>query len=115
MASSSIPSATPVMTHTSAPPDVAQRRAVRGYILFTVLILLALGLAWRLREVLQLVYVSALFAVVLMPVVKRIEHLRIGSFKPSRFLAIITLMLSVVLVLFLLFFFGLPPVLRDIE
>ena len=103
------------MTHAGTPPDVAQRRAVRGYILFTVLILLALGLAWRLREVIQLVYVSALFAVVLMPVVKRIEDLRIGSFKPSRFIAIVALMLSVVLVLFLLFFFGLPPVLRDIE
>ncbi len=115
MADTSTPSATPVLTHMSTPPEVSQRRAVRGYILFTIVILLALGVAWRLREVLQLVYVSALFAVVLMPVVKRIQDLRIGKFKPSRFVAIIALMLSVILILFLLFFFGLPPVLRDIE
>ena len=108
-------SATPVATHASAAPDVSQRRAVRGYILFTVLIFLALALAWRLREVLELVYVSALFAVVLMPVVKRIEAMRFGKYRPSRFVAIIVLMLSVVGLLFLLFFFGLPPVLRDLE
>ena len=115
MASPSQPSATPVVTHASSPPEILQRRAVRGYILFTILILLTLGLAWRLREVLQLIYVSALFAVVLMPVVRRIEDLRLGSYKPSRFVAIITLTLAVVLFLFFLFFFGLPPVLRDIE
>src|SRR5579875_3915243 len=115
MPATSSPSVTPVLTQAQTPPGVEQRRTVRGYILFTILILLALGLAWRLREVLQLVYVSALFAVVLMPVVKRIEDLRIGKYKPSRFVAIIALMLSVVLLLFLLFFFGLPPVLRDIE
>src|SRR5579875_841750 len=115
MPATSSPSVTPVLTQAQTPPGVEQRRTVRGYILFTILILLALGLAWRLREVLQLVYVSALFAVVLMPVVKRIEDLRIGKYKPSRFVAIITLMLSVVLLLFLLFFFGLPPVLRDLE
>ncbi len=108
-------SATPVVTHMSSPPDVSQRRAVRGYILFTIVILLTLALAWRMREVLEVVYVSALFAVVLMPVVKRIEDLHIGKYKPSRFVAIIVLMLSVMLFLFLLFFFGLPPVLRDIE
>ena len=77
--------------------------------------MLALALAWKLREVLELVYVSALFAVVLMPVVKRIEGFKIGKYKPSRMVAILGLMLSVILALFLLFFFGLPPVIRDIE
>ena len=115
MAETPTPSAAPVLTQTSVPPDVLQRRTVRGYILFTIVLLLTLALAWRLREVLQIVYVSALFAVVLMPVVKRLEDLRIGKYKPSRFVAIIALMLSVVVFLFLLFFFGLPPVLRDLE
>jgi predicted PurR-regulated permease PerM len=115
MSTTTTPSATPVLTHMSAPPDVEQRRRVRGYILFTLLMLLVLALAWRLREVLQLVYVSALFAVVLMPVVKHIQTLQIGKWRPSRFVAIIALMLSVVLFLFLLFFFGLPPVINDLE
>ena len=108
-------SGNPVLTQISPPAELARRRAVRGYILFALVLLVTLGVAWRLREVLQLIYVSALFAVVLMPIVKRIERLQIGRYRPSRFVAIATLMLSVVLFLFLLFFFGLPPVLRDIE
>lgn len=115
MADIARPSATPVLTQGQPNPGALQRRAVRGYILFTIGILVLLGLAWRLREVLELVYVSALFAVVLMPVVKRIENFKLGKYQPSRFVAIIALMLSVVLLLFLLFFFGLPPVLRDLE
>ena len=115
MATYPAPRLTPVSKELNAPSSIAQRRAVRGYIMFAVVIGLALAVAWRLREVLQLVYVSALFAVVLMPVVKRIEALRIGKYKPSRFVAIVALMLSVGLFLFVLFFFGLPPVLRDIE
>ena len=92
-----------------------KRRAVRGHITFTLLLLLLLALAWRLREVLELVYVSGLFAVVLMPVVKWIEGRRIGKYHPSRVIAILVLMITVVGLLFLLFFFGLPPVLRDLE
>ena len=88
---------------------------MRGHIVFTLAMLLLLAIAWRLREVLELVYVSALFAVVLMPVVKRIEALRLGKYHPSRVVAIAALMLTVVGLLFLLFFFGLPPVMRDME
>ncbi len=115
MATNSTSSATPVGTQAVVPPDQRQQRAVRGHILFTVVLLLSLALAWRLREVLQLVYVSGLFAVVLMPVVKRIENLRLGRYRPSRVIAIAALMLSVILGLFLLFFFGLPPVINDLE
>ncbi len=98
-----------------ASPQVEKKRTVRGNIVFTICFLLALAVAWQLRKVLELVYVSALFAVVLMPIVRRIEGLKIGKYKPSRMVAILTLMLSVVLLLFLLFFFGLPPVIHDIE
>ena len=106
----------PVPSVTPAPRSEAeQRRHVRGHIVFTIAMLLLLAVAWRLREVLELIYVSALFAVVLMPVVKRIQGLRIGKYQPSRVVAIAGLMFSVILVLFLLFFFGLPPVLRDVQ
>ncbi len=115
MATYPAPRITPVSKELNAPSSIAQRRAGRGYILFTICILLALALAWQLREVLEIVYVSALFAVVLMPVVKRLQAVHIGKYQPSRFVAIIVLMLAVVLFLFVLFFFGLPPVLRDIE
>jgi predicted PurR-regulated permease PerM len=88
---------------------------VRGYILFAFAVALALALAWRLRAVLELVYVSALFAVVLMPLVQNIMHLRIGKWSPSRPLAIVTLVFSVFLALTLFLIFALPPVMHDIQ
>jgi predicted PurR-regulated permease PerM len=88
---------------------------VRGHILFAVGLLLLLLLAWRLRAVLELVFVSALFAVVLTPIVQHIMRLRIRRWSPSRPLAIVALVLSVVVVLGAFLSIGLPPVLRDIE
>jgi predicted PurR-regulated permease PerM len=82
---------------------------------FTIVLLLALMLAWRLRTVLGLVYVSALFAVVLMPAVQQIMRLKIGRWSPSRPAAIIVLVVSVVLVLAGFLTICLPPVLHDIE
>jgi predicted PurR-regulated permease PerM len=105
--------------HTNGVDDRADRStqvsAVRGYILFTFAIVLGLALAWRLRAVLELVYVSALFAVVLMPIVQNIMHLRIGKWSPSRPLAIVTLVFSVFLTLTLFLIFALPPVMHDIQ
>ncbi len=91
------------------------KKTVRGHILFTFAVLLALALAWRLREVLELVYVSALFAVVLMPVVTRIQAISIRGWKPGRPVAIVVLLLTVFLALGLFLMVGLPPVLRDMQ
>ncbi len=88
---------------------------MRGHILFAVALVLALLLAWRLLAVLELVYVSALFAVVLMPAVQHIMRLKIRRWSPSRPLAIVVLVLSVVLLLSLFLTLGLPPVLRDVK
>ena len=61
-------------TATNEPPALSagarQSRAARGHILFFFAVMLSLALAWKLRAVLELVYVSALFAVVLMPLVQ---------------------------------------------
>jgi len=46
--------------------------------------------------VLELVYVSALFAVVLMPVVQRIQQLKIRKWSPSRGFAIVILVVAVI-------------------
>ena len=78
-------------------------------------IALGLALAWRLRQVLEIVYVSALFAVVLMPLVQKIMCLRIGKWSPSRPVAIVALVLSVFSVLTLFLIFALPPVMHDIQ
>jgi predicted PurR-regulated permease PerM len=88
---------------------------VRGHILFVFAILLLLALAWRLMPVLELVYVSALFAVVLTPVVQHIMKLRIRKWHPSRPIAIIALVFAVFALLTIFLMVGLPPVLHDVQ
>jgi predicted PurR-regulated permease PerM len=88
---------------------------IRGYILFTFAILLLLALAWKLVTVLELVYVSALFAVVLTPVVQQIMKIRIYKWHPSRPVAIIALVFTVFAALTIFFVVGLPPVVHDVK
>ncbi|QMV19517.1 AI-2E family transporter [Granulicella sp. 5B5] len=95
--------------------EQTQTRRVRGHILFAFAVALGLMLAWRLRSVLELVYVSALFAVVLMPIVQRIMLLRIRGWSPSRPVAIVALVAGVFLALTLFLVIALPPVLRDLQ
>jgi predicted PurR-regulated permease PerM len=78
-------------------------------------VLLALALAWRLRSVLEIVYVSALFAVVLSPLVGHIMKLRVRRWSPSRSLAVVILVLTAFIVLGLFFMIALPPVAHDTE
>jgi predicted PurR-regulated permease PerM len=75
-----------------------------------------LALAWQLRDLLVLIYVSALFAVVLTPVVNSIMlwELR-GKRYFSRGLAIALLFTMVFLSLALFFVVGIPPVIRDLH
>nr|WP_218624028.1 AI-2E family transporter [Granulicella sp. dw_53] len=93
----------------------ATRIAVRGHILFTFVILLLLALAWKLTKELEILYVSALFAVVLMPIVNSISKLQIRGRHPSRPVSILILLVGVILAFTLFFTFGLPPVLRDLR
>ena len=88
---------------------------MRGHIVFFFAILLALMLAWQLRSVLELGYVSALFAVVLMPVVQQIMRVRIRGWSPSRAIAIVALLAGVFVLLAGFFLIGLPPVVHDIQ
>ncbi|MBW4037837.1 MAG: AI-2E family transporter [Acidobacteria bacterium] len=92
-----------------------QISAVRGYILFAFAVALALALAWRLRTVLELIYVSALFAVVLMPLVESIMRLKIRKWSPSRPVAVIFLVAAVFAAFALLIIFALPPVIHDVQ
>jgi predicted PurR-regulated permease PerM len=89
--------------------------AIRGHILFVFAVLLALGLAWHLRSVLEIVYVSALFAVVLYPLVEHIMKVRVRKWTPSRTLAVILLVLSAFIVVGVFLLIALPPVLHDAE
>src|SRR5215472_17319137 len=110
----------PLILHPSSPPpeltpQEEQRRAVRGYILFFFAIAVLLGVLWYLRSVLEIVYVSALFAVVLMPIVQQIRKLNIFGWQPSRTFAVLGLVFAVFIGLTTFFIIAMPPVLHDIE
>ena len=90
-------------------------RSLRGDILFGFAVALALYLAWVLRHVLVLLYVSALFAVVLKPLTLFIANLRIGRFHPFRKAGIFVLVLFVVGGLAGFGFLAVPPVARDLR
>jgi predicted PurR-regulated permease PerM len=92
-----------------------ERRAIRRHILFTIAVVCALSLAWKLLHVIEIVYVSALFAVVLMPVVQRISTCQIRGWSLPRPAAIGLLLTTVALIITLFLVLGLPPVLRDMR
>ena len=102
----------PILVTNATPPTPSTARA---NIVFFFAILIALGLAWKLTRELEILYVSALFAVVLMPIVGWICRLKIRGWHPNRGLGILLMFLGVALLLALFFFFALPPVLRDLR
>ena len=96
-------------------PEGARSRSVRGHIVFAFAVALALLAAYQMREILLLLYVSALFAVVLTPVIRGIMHVRIRGWHPGRGVAILSLVLSVGAATALFFAFAVPPVLHDLQ
>jgi predicted PurR-regulated permease PerM len=90
-------------------------RTVRGYILFAFAVALVLAAAFLMRQILLLLYVSALFAVVLSPVIRGIERIHVGRWHPGKGLAILLLVLAIAAGAALFFSFALPPVLHDLQ
>ena len=92
------------------------QHTLRGDIVFTFVLAAAVYLAWLLRGVLVLLYVSALFAVVLTPVVNATSRLRIGRWRPFQGrAAVFILLLAVAGALTAFGFLALPPVLSDVQ
>jgi predicted PurR-regulated permease PerM len=92
-----------------------QSRPRRGDILFAFALALGFYLAWLLRDVLVLLYVSALFAVIFAPIVQAVSKLQVGRWRPFRGIAVLILPLAIVGVLLAFGFFALPPVIRDLQ
>jgi predicted PurR-regulated permease PerM len=88
-------------------------RETRKHIVFTIALLVLLGLSWKLRHVLGLVYVSGLFAVVLNPVVMKISSVRIRGKHLGKAASVGVLVVAILGGLTLFFWLGLPPVLND--
>lgn len=85
----------------------------RSDILFFFAVLLALWTAYTVRDVLMLIYVSALFAVVLSPAIGVIQKIKINGWRAGRGFAIMFLILMLALLGTLLIVFAFPPVYRD--
>jgi predicted PurR-regulated permease PerM len=96
-------------------PSATPQRTLRSDIVFAFALVLACALAWLVRDVLMLLYVSALFATVLTPVVKFTSRLHIGTWRPFKGYAILILLLAMALAVFAFGFFALPPVVRDLQ
>ncbi len=93
-----------------------RKERIRGHIVFVFALVFALYVAWLLRRLLFLFYVSALFAVILSPVVRATARLRLGRRHPFEgATAIFFLLLVVAAALAGLGFLTLPPVIHDIE
>ena len=82
----------------------------RSDILFVVAVGLLLWAAYTVRDVLLLIYVSALFAVVVSPAIQLIRRIRIRRWRPGRGFAITVLMLTLGLALTVFLVVALPPI-----
>ncbi len=87
----------------------------RSTVLFAFGVAIALYLSWLLHDVLLVIYVSALFAVVLMPLVRVIMKLRIGKWHPGKGMAVLILLVLTLGGLALFFVVGLSPAFRDLR
>lgn len=87
----------------------------RGAIVFAFALGIGLYLAYLVREVLLLVYVSALFAVVISPAIRIIQQVRIKKWRPSRGLSILVILLGGLTLVGLLLAFVIPPIYRDAQ
>ncbi|HEX2917656.1 MAG TPA: AI-2E family transporter [Edaphobacter sp.] len=105
------------MAHTDdlGPAERHSRRIVRGHILFAFALLLGFGLVYLLAKELSLIYASALFAAVLMPIVNRIMRTKILGRRPSKAAAIFLIVAGIALTVGIFLTVGLPPVLHDLN
>jgi predicted PurR-regulated permease PerM len=95
--------------------SIRSSRSLRSDIVFAFSIAIALYVAWLIRKVLVLLYVSAMLAVVLQPLVVFVAGLRIRQFRPFKNIAIFILVAAVVGGLVAFGFLALPPVARDLQ
>lgn len=92
------------------------RRNLRSDIIFAAALAVLGYVAWLVRGVLVLLYVSALFAAILTPVVRATGRIRIGRWQPLRgSAAIFFLLLAVAGSLTAYGAYAFPPVIHDLQ
>lgn len=90
-------------------------KSLRNDIVFAIALLAVLAAAWAIRNILLLVYVSALFAVVLSPAIELIRRVHIGKWRPGRGGAILVLILAGIGLVAGIGLLILPPIYRDLH
>jgi predicted PurR-regulated permease PerM len=103
------------LSETSPTSPPRPPRSLRADIAFAFAVAIALYVAWIVRDVLLIVYVSALFAVVLMPVVNGLRRIRLGKWRPGRAVAILLIFLILGCLAALFLAFAVPPVVSDLS
>jgi predicted PurR-regulated permease PerM len=98
------------MTEPSGTP-----RDLRRDIAFAFVLALACYVAWLIRDVLVMLYVSALFAVVLSPLVRFTSQIRIRRWQPFRSSAIFFLLFVMAGAVAAFGYLALPPVISDLQ
>jgi len=91
------------------------RQNYRNDIVFVFALVLTGYVAWLVRDVLLLFYVSGLFAVILRPVVRAVGKMRIGRWRPFKGIALFVLLLTVAGALIAFGALALPPVVSDLQ
>src|SRR5919107_373939 len=86
---------------------------LRSDIVFAIALLVALYVAYSIADVLLLIYVSALFAVVLAPAINVIRRVRFGKWQPNRAIAVLVLLVCVLGAMTLLIALIAPPIVSD--
>lgn len=85
----------------------------RSQIVFAFGLLLALALAWFLRDLILLIYTSGLFAALILPLVERVQATKIAGRQPSRPLSLGIVLGAGLLVLIISFLVILPPLYHE--
>ena len=85
----------------------------RSQIVFAFALLVAAALAWFLRDLLLLIYASALFAALILPLVERVQSSVIAGRQPSRALALGIVLGAGVILLIVALLVILPPLVHE--
>src|SRR6185312_11179567 len=89
--------------------------SLRSDIIFAFCCLVAFYVCVQALDVLLLIYVSALFAVVISPAIRVIRRIAIGKWRPDRGLAIGILLATMLAAGLLFALFALPPMINDMH
>lgn len=103
------------MTPASTDEQPQKTRSLRSDIIFTIGLLLLLAIAWEAREVLMLIFVSAVFAVVLNPAIEAVRQIHIGRWWPSQGVAIVIIILIAFVGFGSFVLFAVPPMYHDMQ